>query len=60
VVQDQLSDHPAGGDAVRPVFLVTDKLRSWGVAMKDLRASDWQKTGRWLENRAENSHLAFR
>ena len=40
--------------------LVTDKLRSYGAAMKDLGVADRQVTGRWLNNRAENSHLAFR
>jgi putative transposase len=39
---------------------VTDKLRSYGAAMKDLGVEDRQETGRWLNNRAENSHLAFR
>jgi len=39
---------------------VTDKLRSYGAAMKDLGIEDRQETGRWLNNRAENSHLAFR
>ena len=39
---------------------VTDKLRSYGAALKDLSAADRQETGRWLNNRAENSHLPFR
>ena len=39
---------------------VTDKLRSYGAAMKDLGVADRQETGRWLNNRAENSHLPFR
>jgi len=39
---------------------VTDKLRSYGAAMKELGIEDRQETGRWLNNRAENSHLAFR
>jgi len=39
---------------------VTDKLRSYGAAMKDLGIADRQETRRWLNNRAENSHLAFR
>jgi putative transposase len=39
---------------------VTDKLRSYGAALKDLGASDRQETGRWLNNRGENSHLPFR
>jgi putative transposase len=39
---------------------VTDKPRSYGAALRDLGASDRQETGRWLNNRAENSHLPFR
>jgi len=39
---------------------VTDKLRSYGAALRDLGASDRQETGRWLNNRGENSHLPFR
>jgi putative transposase len=39
---------------------VTDKLRSYGAAMKDLGVEDRQETGRWLNNRAENSHLPIR
>src|SRR6056297_3598203 len=39
---------------------VTDKLRSYGAAMKDLGVEDRQETGLWLNNRAENSHLPFR
>ncbi len=44
----------------RPDILVTDKLRSYGAAMKDIGNADQQETGRWLNNRAENSHLPFR
>jgi len=40
--------------------LVTDKLRSYGAAMKVIGNADRQETGRWLNNRAENSHLPFR
>ena len=39
---------------------VTDKMRSYGAAMKDLGVKDRQETGRWLNNRAENSHLPLR
>ena len=39
---------------------VTDKLRSYGAALKDLGSADRQETGLWLNNRVENSHLAFR
>ncbi|CUH39288.1 Transposase IS66 family protein [Jannaschia seosinensis] len=44
----------------RADVLVTDKLRSYGAALKDLGMTDRQETGRWLNNRAENSHLPFR
>jgi putative transposase len=40
--------------------MVTDLLRSYGAALKDLGAFDVQKTGRWANNRAENSHQPFR
>lgn len=40
--------------------IVADKLRSYGAALKDLDAEARQETGRWLNNRAENSHLPFR
>jgi len=39
---------------------VTDKLRSYGAALKDLGAYDLQDTGRWLNNHGRNSHLPFR
>ena len=44
----------------QPHIIVTDKLRSYGAALRDLGGSDLQVTGRWLNNRAENSHLPFR
>ena len=44
----------------RAEVLVTDKLRSYGAAMKVIGNADRQETGRWLNNRAENSHLPFR
>ncbi len=43
-----------------PEVIVTDKLRSYGAALKEVGAADRQETGRWLNNRAENSHLPFR
>ena len=43
-----------------PEVLVTDKLRSYGAAMKAIGNADKQETGRWLNNRAENSHQPFR
>jgi putative transposase len=44
----------------RPHVLVTDHLRSYGAAMKVIGNTDRQETGRWMNNRAENSHLPFR
>jgi len=44
----------------RPHVIVTDKLRSYGAAMKVLGNADKQATGRWLNNWAENSHQPFR
>lgn len=43
-----------------PNAIVTDKLRSYGAALKIIGNADRQETGRWLNNRAENSHLPFR
>jgi putative transposase len=40
--------------------LVTDCLRSYGAALKEIGVAGRQETGRWLNNRAENSHLPFR
>jgi len=39
---------------------VTDCLRSYGAALRQLGVGDKQETGRWANNRAENSHLPFR
>ena len=44
----------------QPHIIVTDRLRSYGAAMKDIGNAYRQETGRWLNNRAENSHLPFR
>lgn len=44
----------------RPEVIVTDQLRSYGAALKQIGAADRQETGRWANNRAENSHLPFR
>ena len=40
----------------RPEELVTDKLRSYGAALKELGIQDKRVTDRWENNRAENSH----
>ncbi len=44
----------------RPDRLVTDRLRSYGAALKDAGRGDDREIGRWANNRAENSHLPFR
>jgi len=44
----------------QPEVVVTDKLRSYGAAMKVIGSVARQETGRWKNNRAENSHLPFR
>ena len=44
----------------QPLAIVTDRLRSYGAAMKALGAVGRQECGRWLNNRAENSHQPFR
>jgi putative transposase len=37
----------------RPETIVTDRLRSYGAALKDLGRGDDREMGRWLNNRAE-------
>ena len=44
----------------RPENNVTDRFRSYGAALKDLGCGDDREMGRYLNNRAENSHLPFR
>ena len=44
----------------RPWSIVTDRLRSYRAAMTILGVSDRQECGRWLNNRAENSHQPLR
>ena len=43
-----------------PEVIVTDRLKSYGAAMKVIGNARRQMTGRRLNNRAENSHLPFR
>jgi len=43
-----------------PKAIVTDKLRSYDAAMKEIGNAGVQETGRWPNNRAENSHQPFR
>uniref|UniRef100_UPI00147DD419 IS6 family transposase n=1 Tax=Ruegeria arenilitoris TaxID=1173585 RepID=UPI00147DD419 len=40
--------------------IVTDHCASYKAAFRDLGALEKQQTGRWLNNRVENSHLPFR
>src|SRR5665648_347488 len=44
----------------RPTAIVTDRLRSYGAALKVIGIVERQECGRWLNNRAENSHQPFR
>ena len=43
-----------------PEAMVADRLRSCGAALTEIGAAGRQETGRWANNRAENSHLPFR
>jgi putative transposase len=40
--------------------IVTDRLASYGATLKELGAIDKREVGRWINNRAENSHQPFR
>ncbi len=44
----------------RPEVVVTDRFRSYRAAMREIGYEARQVTGRWLDNRAENSHQPFR
>tara|TARA_R110001599_G_scaffold82783_4_gene222534 strand:+ start:161 stop:868 length:708 start_codon:yes stop_codon:yes gene_type:complete len=44
----------------KPRVIVTDRLRSYRAAMNLIGYENIQETGRWLNNRCENSHLPFR
>jgi len=44
----------------RPKVIVTDRLKSYRAAMKEIGNAADQEYGRWLNNRAENSHQPFR
>ena len=39
--------------------IVTDKPRSHGAALKEIGVDARRETGRWLNNRAEDSQLPF-
>ena len=43
-----------------PELLITDDLRSYGAAARDLGIAKHHQRGRWHNNRAENSHLPTR
>jgi len=45
---------------IRPIRIVTDKLKSYGAAFKDLRLGHLHKTGYRLNNRVESSHVPIR
>lgn len=40
--------------------IVTDGLKSYPAALKELGIEERREMGRWLNNRVENSHLPFR
>jgi putative transposase len=44
----------------QPQSIVTDRLRAYSAAMKEIGAADRQEVGGRLNNRAENSHQPFR
>ena len=44
----------------RPEEVVTDKLRSYGAALREMGGEDRRVTERWENNHAENSHQPFR
>jgi len=44
----------------QPKVIMTDRLRSYQAAMKVIGNTERQECGRWLNNRAENSHQPFR
>lgn len=44
----------------QPMPIVTDQLKSYRAAMKTICNEGDQEIGKWLDNRAENSHLPLR
>ena len=44
----------------RPDAIITDRLRSYRAALREQGGTGLQQAGRWLNNRAENSHRPFR
>lgn len=45
---------------VHPEVSTTDKLRSYGAALREIGAAHRQETGPWVNNRIESSRLPFR
>jgi putative transposase len=45
---------------ITPAAIVTDKLGSYSSALRDLGVARRHDTGRWKNNRAENSHQSLR
>ncbi|WP_247869158.1 DDE-type integrase/transposase/recombinase [Ahrensia sp. 13_GOM-1096m] len=43
-----------------PTIVVTDKLCSYGVALRDLGIRNRHETGQYQNNQVESSHLNFR
>ncbi|MFM8748911.1 DDE-type integrase/transposase/recombinase [Rhabdaerophilum sp.] len=39
---------------------MTDRLASYGAALKELGGIDKREVGRWINNRVEDSHQPFR
>ena len=44
----------------RPDAIITDRLRSYRAALREVGGTGLHQAGRWLNNRAQNSHLPFR
>ena len=44
----------------QPRVIVTDRLRSYRAALREIGMVKLQEYGRWTNNRAENSHQPFR
>ena len=44
----------------QPRIIVTDKLRSYRAALMIIGNAERQEIGRWVNHRADNSHLPFR
>ena len=49
-----------GNQGVRPIRIVTDKLKSYGAALCDLGLERVHETGHRRNNRAESSHVPIR